>query len=121
LAKERLHVARTLRRSVAELRITQAFGRHLGDVRGNVSTAIEVDRIDEHAGVRLAACGDDTFALLQILDLGPWHRLEIEAEPERRAELTERRQSLDRARLDGIVARHEHVLRPETRASLQRA
>ncbi len=79
-----------------------------------------MDRVDEHARIRPLRGRDNARSLLQILDVGPWHGLEIAGEPERRAELAERGEALGQARRVGIVAGDQDVLGAQPRPGFER-
>jgi hypothetical protein len=62
---------------------------------------------------------DNARCLLQILDVGPRHGLEIAGEPERRAEFAERGEALGQPRRLGIVAGDQDVLGAQPRPGFE--
>jgi hypothetical protein len=80
-----------------------------------------MNRIDQHAGIGASCVGDDPRRLLQILDVGPRHRLEVHGQAEWCAKFAQRRKSLRQAGFFGIVAGDKHVPRSEPRARFQRS
>ena len=78
-----------------------------------------MQRIDQHTRVRLVGNRDQPRALLQVLDVGPRHRLDVHRQPERRAEVAQRGEIRRQPRQIRIVAGDQHVGRAEARAGLE--
>ena len=120
LVQQRRRVARAFGRRVAELHIAQARGRHRRDLVNATAAAIEVERIDEQAGVVAGRTLDDARALREIADVRPGHRLQVRADPELGRQVAERCQVIDEAGFVGVVSGDKRFGRTEPRAGFQR-
>ena len=103
-----------------ELRVAKMCARSRRDVADIAAAPIEVDRIDQDAGIVTRGGRDHARALGERFDVGPRHRLEIGGDAVLSGQVAKRGKALGQPGLVRIVARDKRLAGAEASASLER-
>ena len=118
LEKHSSHIFRPFGRSIAKLHITEPLRCNLRDVFNTAASAVEMNRIDQHAAVRSGGSGQNASRLHDVLHVSPRHRLQIGVQTEFRGLVTELAEAVGQPALVRIVASNQQVTRTQPGACL---